>query len=567
MDRRRFTPRSLFRSVVWTPAVLLLIFGVAIAVYTAIFHHVYPLLEGKPITWLEALLFVLESITTVGYGDLLPFGNQLTILLTVFMILTGIFMIFMFIPLLLQPFMARLIHASPPATLSRPVKGHLVIVGFGSISRALVESMMIADIPLVVVEENEARAFALHREFSPRVQVIWGPASSHATWEHACVKDAHTIVVSGAERRAADIILGLRGQTRGSIIAVVDDLSYDRFLRFAGAEYVLSPKNSTGKLLARHAVMRPEVDTIFEAISLDHMKMEGKNGSEGALKLLKIPISQGSHAAGKSLAELALFERYGVDVLFFWKAGHFVAKPRGEDTVDTSTMLFVLGKAGSVAEMLHREFASPHPREALAIIAGFGDVGRAAYHELQMAGVTCVVVDERQFVMNQIVGKAEDEMVLMEARVEEARYVIVALNEDSLNIFTTLLARNLNPEAKILVRANEPASVDRLYRAGADYVALLPTIGGQVLAGIVLSDTVRVLLDLPSGQKVVTRHLMKHAPATVGWLERRTGARVLGIEGPSRSVIRPGHEVVIEEGDAVIAMGDADTLRKLIHLI
>jgi len=157
--------------------------------------------------------------------------------------------------------------------------------------------------------------------------------------------------------------------------------------------------------------------------------------------------------------------------------------------------------------------------------------------------------------------------VLMEARVEEARYVIVALNEDSLNIFTTLLARNLNPEAKILVRANEPASVDRLYRAGADYVALLPTIGGQVLAGIVLSDTVRVLLDLPSGQKVVTRHLMKHAPATVGWLERRTGARVLGIEGPSRSVIRPGHEVVIEEGDAVIAMGDADTLRKLIHLI
>jgi Trk K+ transport system NAD-binding subunit len=420
MDRRRFSPKALFRSVVWTPAVLLLIFGVAIAVYTAIFHHVYPLLEGKPITWLEALLFVLESITTVGYGDLLPFGNQLTILLTVFMILTGIFMIFMFIPLLLQPFLARLIHASPPATLSRPVKGHLVIVGFGSISRALVESMMIADIPMVVVEENEARAFALHREFSPRVQVIWGPASSHATWEHACVKDAHTIVVSGAERRAADIILGLRGLTRGSIIAVVDDLSYDRFLRFAGAEYVLSPKNSTGKLLARHAVMRPEVDTIFEAISMDHMKMEGKNGSEGALKLLKIPITKGSHAAGKSLAELALFERYGVDVLFFWKAGNFVAKPRGEDTVDTSTMLFVLGKAGSVAEMLHREFASPHPKEAIAIIAGFGDVGRAAYHELQMAGVTCVVVDERQFVMNQIVGKAEDEMVLREARVEEA---------------------------------------------------------------------------------------------------------------------------------------------------
>ncbi|MDD1660672.1 MAG: NAD-binding protein, partial [Methanomicrobiales archaeon] len=473
----------------------------------------------------------------------------------------------MFIPLILQPFLVQMIHTSPPTSLARPVKGHLVIAGFGATAQALLKSLMIADIPVVVVEEDEARAMAIHQEFTPRVHVIWGPSGSHATWEHACVKDAHTIIVSSVERRAAEIILGLRGLTRSTIIAVVDDLAFDRFLRFAGAEYVLSPKNSTGKILARHAVMRPEVDTIFEAISLDHMKMEGKDGSDGALKLLKIPITKESRAVGKSLADLALFERYGVDVLFFWKSGEFVAHPRGEDTVDASTMLFVLGKAGSVAEMLQREFASPQVGGALAIIAGFGDVGRAAYHELQMAGVTCVVVDERQYVMNQIVGKAEDEMVLREARVDEARYVIVALNDDSLNIFTTLLARNLNPDAKILVRANEPGSVDRLYRAGADYVALLPTIGGQVLAGIVLSDTVRVLLDLPSGQKVVTRHLMKHAPATVGWVERRTGARVLGIEGPSRSAIRPAPDVVIEEGDAVIAMGDTEKLRKLIHLI
>ncbi|MDD1657328.1 MAG: NAD-binding protein [Methanomicrobiales archaeon] len=567
MDRRRFTPKSVLRSVVWTPAVLLLAFGVAIAVYTAIFHHFYPILEGKPISWLESLFFVLETITTVGFGYLLPFENQLTILLTVFMILTGIFMIFMFIPLILQPFIVQMIHTSPPTTLPRPVKGHLVIAGFGATARALIESMAIADIPIVVVEEDEARAMAIHQEFSPRVRVIWGPAGSPATWEHACVKDAHTIIVSSRERRAANIILGLRGLTRSTIIAVVDDLAFDPFLRYAGAEYVLSPKNSTGKILARHAVMRPEVDTIFEAISLDHMKMEDREGDGKALKLLKIPIPKESRAVGKSLAELALLERYGVDVLFFWKAGEFVAHPRGEDTVDASTMLFVLGTAGSVAGMLQQEFASPHGGEALAIIAGFGDVGRAAYHELQMAGVTCVVVDERQYMMNQIVGKAEDEMVLREARVEEARYVIVALNDDSLNIFTTLLARNLNPDAKILVRANEPGSVDRLYRAGADYVALLPTIGGQVLAGTVLSDTVRVLLDLPSGQKVVTRHLMKHAPATVGWVERRSGVRVLGIEGPSRSAIRPAPDVEIEEGDAVIAMGDTEHLRKLIHLI
>ena len=56
-----------------------------IAIYTAIFHALYPLLENKPIDWPQAFLFVMETITTTGYGWLLPFNNQLTILLATVM--------------------------------------------------------------------------------------------------------------------------------------------------------------------------------------------------------------------------------------------------------------------------------------------------------------------------------------------------------------------------------------------------------------------------------------------------------------------------------------------------
>ena len=70
-----------------------------------------------------------------------------------------------------------------------------------------------------------------------------------------------------------------------------------------------------------------------------------------------------------------------------------------------------------------------------------------------------------------------------EARIGEARFCIVALNDDDVNIFTTLMARNLNPGIRILARANEPPSVEKLYRAGADYVALLHGSAGRRLAG------------------------------------------------------------------------------------
>jgi voltage-gated potassium channel len=544
---------------------LLGVFVFVLLIFTAVFHTIYPLFEGKEISWPQSLLFILETVTTVGYGDLLPFRSDYTILFTIVLILAGVFMIFMFAPILLEPVLTRIVNAPPPTETTRKMKGHVVIAGYGPLARALIESLIISDLAIVVVEADEAVAREVVSHYRSRVSVIWGDYRSPRTWEHARVRHAHSVVVCEDERSAAEIILGIRDQAGGSIIAVVDDLAYERYLRYAGAEYVLSPKNSTGKILARHAVIRPDVDTIFEAISLDHMKLEEGRPKDGSLKLVKVPVMPGCIAFGKSLGDLSLFERYGVDLLFLWKAGEFIPTPGKEDLLDTSTMLFLLGKASSVSEVLDREFCVKELGEPAAVIAGYGDVGKAAYQELTGAGIRCTVIDRKSHGIREAVGNAEDEAVLRAAGVEEARFIIVAVNSDSVNIFTTLVARNLNPSAKILARANEPASVEKLYKAGADYVALLPTIGGQVIAGIILSDIVRVLVDLPDGQKVLMKHLTRHPGATVGALEGRTGVRIVGLEGPGRSVVRPGPGEPIHEGDSVIAVGRNEGLRRLIH--
>ena len=546
---------------------LLGIFLLAILLFTISFHALFPLLEGREISWLQALLFILETVTTVGYGELLPFRSDLSILFTIVLILAGVFMIFLSIPVLLEPVLTRIISAPPPTETRRKMKGHVVIAGYGNLARALIESLIISDLGIVIVEPDEAVAREVVARYRSRVSVVWGDYMSPRTWDHAWVRHAHSVVLCEDERTAAEIILGVRDQTRGSIIAAVDDLAYDRYLRYAGAEYVLSPKNSTGKILARHAAMRPDVDTIFEAISLDHMKLEEGRTGDGTLKLVKVPVMPGCIAFGKSLGALRLYERYGVDLLFLWKAGEFVSSPKKEEFMDASTMLFLLGKDSSVSEVLDREFCVREVSDAAAVITGYGDVGKAAFHELSGAGIRCTVVDRKSHGISEVVGNAEDEAILKAAGVEGARFVIVAVNNDGVNIFTTLVARNLNPSVKILARANEPGSVEKLYRAGADYVALLPTIGGQVIAGIILSDIVRVLVDLPNGQKVLMKHLTRHAGIPVGEVERRTGVRIVGIEGPGRSVVRPGPEEPINEGDSVIAVGLNEALKKLIHFI
>jgi Trk K+ transport system NAD-binding subunit len=164
-----------------------------------------------------------------------------------------------------------------------------------------------------------------------------------------------------------------------------------------------------------------------------------------------------------------------------------------------------------------------------------------------------------------VVGNAESEDVLREARITDAQFCIVAVNSDDVNIFTTLIARNLNPNIRIMARANDPSSVDKLYRAGADYVALLPTIGGQIIGRILLSSSVSILFDLPNDEKVVMKHVMTDSMPAVGWLQRRTGVRIIGIESADRSVVAPGDNERLNEGDAVIARGETEQLKRFIN--
>lgn len=546
--------------------VLFIFLIVQLVLYTIIVHETIPFLEGVYPSWTEALFFVIMTITTVGYTTLFPTTSSLTLMLFSVIMVTGVFTVLMAIPIMIAPYLSELLQSTLPSKTPRELSGHVVIIGSGGLAQSLIESLMISNLPVVLVEEEESAAREFIGNYGGNFYVVQGSYSDHATWDGVWIKNARNIIILEDERTTATIILGIREYTQGQIIAVVDDLSFDRYLRYAGAEYVLSPKNFTGRILARHTVLRPEVDTIYEAIAFNRLS-NGEGEEDTGLKLIKVPIMAGCRCAGKTLAELSLPERYGIVVLFFWRGGRFYLNPRGTDTIDTSTMLFLLGKSNTLAKVLAEEFIAENTGEEFAVIAGYGDVGKSAYSDLAGMGINCVVIDPGSHAVTGVTGRAEHEPVLRDAHIEDARFLIVAINDDTANIFTTLIARNMNPGLRILARANKPSSVDKLYRAGADYVALLPTIGGQVLAGIILADEVQIILDLPNSMKVVMKHIMHHTPTTVEWLERKSGVRVLGLESERHSVVMPGQNEPIYEGDAVIVLGDISQLKTFIRLL
>ena len=76
----------------------------------------------------------------------------------------------------------------------------------------------------------------------------------------------------------------------------------------------------------------------------------------------------------------------------------------------------------------------------------------------------------------------------MQAGIKEAVSVLIMLNQDSDAIYATLLAKNLNPNAFVVVRANRLKSAEKIYRAGADYVASVPIVASHMLAKIIQGE-------------------------------------------------------------------------------
>jgi len=542
-------------------------FALLIGLNTYLFYSYYPLLENKPLSWSESLLFVVESMTTVGYGELLPFASDITRLLAIQIMLSGVIMIFIVIPLLLAPFLTTLLAPTPPRRTPHRLSGHTVVIGYDGLTSAIIDSLAISDHDIVIIEQDKGKALEIATHYRKRAYVIWGEYTDPDIWSAAHIAGAHHIVICKDERQTASIVLGIREQVKGKIISIVDKLSFDRYLRYAGADYVLSPKHETGRILARHAVLNPNGDTEPDIPGLDRININFRNAAGQELRIINIPLVFGCNAAFKSLFDLHLFERFGIIVPFLWKGGKFIPFPRDDIVIDNTTSLFLFGSTESIVATLREEFNTEGCTDALAVIAGFGDVGEGAYQELTASGVSSIVVDSKKQEVEQVIGNAEDEEVLKKARIEEARFCIVALNDDNVNIFTTLMARNLNPVIRILARANEPASVEKLYRAGADYVALLPMIGGQTIARIILADTVTILLELPNNDLVILKHSRATYPKPLRWYIRKTGVRIIGIEGPGRSVVAPGPEEILTEGDAVIAVGNTEQLKKFIRLL
>lgn len=204
------------------------------------------------------------------------------------------------------------------------------------------------------------------------------------------------------------------------------------------------------------------------------------------------------------------------------------------------------------------------------ILLGYGDVGKSIIDTLYGSPFRFVVVDANEKVFENVdfehlVGNGADEDILIAAGVKTASFVFVALNDDTNVIFATLISRNLNPELIIVARANSVKSIEKIYKAGADYVGSLSIVAGQMLAKMTancMGKSCRIDEDimLYEGIEIEKCRVDKDSPLDDRSIEEldlegRIGCTIVGIERGKIIITAIKKQTTIRAGDTIAVVG------------
>lgn len=443
-------------------------------VFTGVYNGGMAIWENRPQPLYRSLEVVIQSFTTTGYGEDAPWQTPQMNLLVILMQLTGIGLILTAVDIFAVPWLRDTLTPSAPE-VAPELEDHVIICEHTPRTDAFITELDARDREYVLIESDPDTARSLYES---DYRVITGDAESTETLANAHLEAAMCIVVDAGDDRSASIALAVRdARPDGRVITLVEDADLARYHEAAGVNEILSPRQLLGASLIEQVAtaVTTEVD---EDVTI---------GED--FELVELTVREDSDLAHATFAEASLQDQFGVKVIGAWFDSDFKTPIDLDDELEPETRLLVAGTPDHVESLRKATTSGIRVFTAQRIIlAGFGDSGRAAYNALSESGPRLTVLDIEQAEQVDIVGDARDPAVLEEAGIEAADALVLTVADDTTAIFTTLIARELNPDLRILVRANEEDDVEKLYRAGADYVQSLATVSGRMLASTVFED-------------------------------------------------------------------------------
>jgi voltage-gated potassium channel len=251
LQLRRRSAVPVWLALLWRVGLAFAMIGLILLVHWLDRDGLRDNIDGS-ISFVDVLYFTMITVTTVGYGDIVPVTDQAKLFDTFVVTPVRLFVWLIFLGTAYDFVLKRVWERWRMRVIQTNLHGHVVVAGYGtSGGEAVAELVKRGTVPagIVVVDPDAA---ALEQAEACGATVIAGDATRNLTLEAVQIARARAIIVS-AGRDDTSILIVLTARRLAPdvpISVVIRSEDNEALARQAGADTVINPASFAGLLLA-----------------------------------------------------------------------------------------------------------------------------------------------------------------------------------------------------------------------------------------------------------------------------------------------------------------------------
>jgi voltage-gated potassium channel len=220
--------------------------------------------QGHSIGLLEAFYYSTVSVTTTGYGDIVPSTDRARLITTLLVTPARILFLIVLVGTTVELLISRQREQFRISAWRKKLMGQTVVCGYGVKGRAAVEALVGQGVERSQIVAIDSRPEALETATADGIAAVHGDASRASVLEGANIAQADTVIVCPHRDDAAALITLTVRQLNAdaNIVASVREQENAALVKQSGAGSVIVSSGAAGRLLGL-AAKRPATVTVL----------------------------------------------------------------------------------------------------------------------------------------------------------------------------------------------------------------------------------------------------------------------------------------------------------------